>query len=81
MLARLMIAPAYISLAIFKPGMPMFLYSLVTYPTEHLSLPARTLNFLLFAYTMVTWWSNLLFLGACFLGYVFSTLVALHDLG
>ena len=80
MSGRLTVAPVYTSLAIFKPEMPMFLYSLLTYTTEYLSLLGKTLNFLLFAYIMITWWSNILFLGAWFLGYMFFTLITTQNL-
>ena len=80
MLARLMVAPVYISLAILKPELPMFLPSLESYSAETPRQLAIATNAVLFTYIVITWWTNVQFIGAFLWSYVFSTLAAIHSL-
>lgn len=73
------IAPMYILLGLLKPEMPMF-FSSLSYPTDSLCIPARAAYALPLVYNSATVWSDALFMATFFLGYVFSTLAAIHNL-
>ena len=73
------VGPMYICLGVFKPELPMLLRSLSS-PMEHQSLLKRAVYIVPFTYITLTWWSNLLLLGAVVAGYVFSTLIAIYNL-
>ena len=71
--------PMCISLAILKPELPTHLSSL-SCPTSSLSVLARITSIIPFVYVMLTWWSNMHFLGTAMLVYIFCVLATLQDL-
>ena len=78
-LLRATIVPMYVGLATWKPEMPMFVSSL-SCTVESLNCVERVVYTLLAAYITVTWWCEVCFMTTWLLCYVFSALVAIHDL-
>ena len=73
------VVPMTILLPILKPDMPMFLTSLASY-TKAPNLLTRVVFALPWAYMIVTFWSNMMFLAVWLLAYSFSTLAAIQGL-
>ena len=77
---RTSIVPMPFLLLMLKPDMPIFVTSLIYSTKSPPSLLARVMHGLPMIYLAITWWSNAFFMIAWLLGYVFSTLVAIHNL-
>ena len=78
-LMRKIMTPMGILLPILRPDMPIFATSLIYSTTSPGPLP-RVIYSLPIIYMSLTWWSNVLFMVAWLLGYVFSTLAAMRNL-
>ena len=76
---RKIMLPMGILFPMLKPDMPIFPSSLIN-SAKSLSPLIRVANALPYAYLLLTWWSNVFFMVAWLLGYVFSTLAAIHNL-